>query len=66
MSAIELMESWIAEQYPTPQSASLQCAEATLAMLEAFPLGDIAHAQQCNFEAPRLVGRQAVRQAVSQ
>lgn len=28
---------WIAECYPTAESASLQCAEATLALVEAFP-----------------------------
>jgi len=32
-----LFRSWIAERYPTPQSAKLQCAEATTAMVAAFP-----------------------------
>ena len=32
-----LFGSWIAERYPTPESAKLQCAEATAAMVEAFP-----------------------------
>ena len=28
---------WISEHYPTPESAKLKCAEATLAMCAAFP-----------------------------
>jgi hypothetical protein len=28
---------WISEHYPTTESASLQCAEATLALVRAFP-----------------------------
>lgn len=28
---------WIREKYPTPQSAKLQCDEATRAMIEEFP-----------------------------
>jgi hypothetical protein len=32
-----LFGSWIAERYPTPESAKLQCAEATAAMVDAFP-----------------------------
>ena len=38
MSDMDAMRYWIAERYPTPQSAKLQCAEATLAMVQAFPL----------------------------
>ncbi len=33
----DLFGSWIAERYPTAESAKLQCAEATAAMVEAFP-----------------------------
>ncbi len=33
----ELFGSWIAERYPTAESAKLQCAEATSLMVEAFP-----------------------------
>jgi hypothetical protein len=33
----DLFGSWIAERYPTPESAKLQCAEATAAMVAAFP-----------------------------
>ena len=29
--------TWITERYPTPESARLQCAEATSAMLRDFP-----------------------------
>lgn len=32
-----LFGSWIAERYPTPESAKLQCAEATSAMVGVFP-----------------------------
>jgi hypothetical protein len=32
-----LFGSWITERYPTPESAKLQCAEATTAMVAAFP-----------------------------
>jgi hypothetical protein len=33
-----LFGSWIAERYPTSESAKLQCAEATAAMIDAFPM----------------------------
>jgi len=32
-----LVRLWISEHYPTPESANLKCAEATLAMCAAFP-----------------------------
>jgi len=32
-----LFGSWIFGRYPTPESAKLQCAEATAAMIEVFP-----------------------------
>ena len=37
MSDENSIQSWIAERYPTPESARLQCAEATLAIVGAFP-----------------------------
>jgi len=33
----DLFVSWISERFPTPESAKLQCAEATASMSSAFP-----------------------------
>ena len=33
----EQYNKWIVENYPTPESARLQCEEATKRMVEAFP-----------------------------